>query len=271
MGFKDARKCQGRKRNGDPCPQPALVGRDRCKMHGGKQPRGILNGRYGKMKPGSTRLPGQTSKYIPTKLAADYRRAQTDPERLSLLHEISTWSAREQELLKRLSPHDAGTAWAQVDVAWGQMEHAKAALDTAQAQKDIPGMRAAYHQFQAALDQGSTGIATARQDYGLWREIKDVHTMLAHLRTQEHKRLLDLQKYWNSEQVAMRFGQILHAIWEACNLTLPKENIRPFLTDFQWRIRSLEAEFVVHKDDPRDVPGATIFPDPIPDPPPPSS
>jgi hypothetical protein len=123
------------------------------------------------------------------------------------------------------------------------MEQAKAALDTAQASKDIPGMRAAYQQFQGALDQGRKGIANARLDYGLWREIKDVHTMLAHLRSQEHKRLMDLQRYWNAEQVAMRFGQLLHALWEASNAMLPKEHIRGFLRDFQWRIRTLDAEF----------------------------
>jgi hypothetical protein len=199
---------------------------------------------YGKVKPHTGKLPGQSSKFIPTKLAADYRKAQQDPERLSLLHEISTWTAREQQLLKRLSPHDAGTSWQQVDTAWQAMESAKAALDTAQASKDIPGMRQAYHAFQGALDQGRQGIATARLDYGLWKEIKDVHTMLMHLRTQEHKRLLDLQRYWNAEQVAMRFGQFLHGLWESCNAILPKEHIRPLLTDFQWRIRSLEAEFI---------------------------
>lgn len=244
MPFSDAHKCTGRKRNGEPCGQPALTGRDRCKLHGGKQGRGILSPRYGKSKTGTATLPGQYSKYIPSKLAADYRKAQNDPERLSLLHEISTWTAREQELLQRLQPHDPGAGWAQVDTAWQAMEQAKAALDTAQASKDIPGMRHAYQQFQGALEQGRKGITTARLDYGLWKEIQAVHTMLMQLRTQEHKRLMDLQRYWNAEQVAARWGQFLHGLWEACNHVLPKEHIRPLLTDFSWRIRSIDAEFL---------------------------
>ena len=244
MPWGHTKKCAGTRRNGEPCGQPAMIGREHCKLHGGKAARGIANPMYGKVKPHTGTLPGQNSKYIPSKLAADYRKAQRDPERLSLLHEISTWTAREQELLKRLQPHDPGQGWAQVDTAWQQMEQAKAALDTAQASKDIPGMRQAYHQFQGALEQGRKGITSARLDYGLWKEIQDVHRMLASLRTQEHKRLMDLQRYWNAEQVAMRFGQFMHAIWESCNHILPKEHIRPLLNDFQWRMRHVEAEFV---------------------------
>jgi hypothetical protein len=191
---------------------------------------------------------------MPVKLAADYRKAQQDPERLGLLHEISAWTAREQQLLKRMPDHDAGACWPALDHAWTQLETAKAALDTAQAQKDIPGMRQAYHQFQSALAQGRTAIAHAREDYGLWEEVKKAHTMLLQLRTQEHKRLMDLQRYWNAEQVAIQFGQFLHALWEASTTILPKEYVRPLLTDFQYRIRSLEAEFVELTPTPDDTP-----------------
>jgi len=213
-------------------------------MHGGKILRGIASPSYGKLKPGSTHLPGQHSKYIPVKLAADYRKAQKDPDRLSLLHEISAWTAREQELLKRLTPHDAGATWETVAHAWEQITQAKADLDTAQQQRDLAGMRTAYTAFSHAIVQGSKGIAQAQLDYGLWREIKACHEMLLHLRTQEHKRLMDLQRYWNSEQVTLRWGQFLHALWEAATAMLPPESIRPFLSDFQWRIRAIEAEFV---------------------------
>lgn len=244
MPFTHTRKCHGHKRDGRPCGQPALQGREYCKLHGGKLPRGPANPQYGKLKPGSRGLPGQYSKYVPSKLAADYRKAQTDPERLSLLHEISTWTAREQQLLKRLTPHDPGTSWTQVASAWSALQSAKADLDTAQAQKDIPGMRSAYARFQHALEQGTAGIEAARQDYGLWEEVRKVHTMLMQLRTQEHKRLLELQRYWNAEQVALKWGQFLHALWEACMHVLPREQVRPLLTDFQDRIKAIDVEFL---------------------------
>jgi len=220
-----------------------MTGRDYCKVHGGKALRGIANTQYGKVKASTSTLPGQYSKYIPTKLAADYRKAQHDPERLSLLHEISTWTAREQELLRRLQPHDAGATWQTVAHAWEQITDAKHALDQAQAHRDLEGMRTAYAAFSSAIAAGTKGIAQAQLDYGLWREIKACHEMLLHLRAQEHKRLLDLQRYWNSEQVTLRWGQFLHALWEAATAKLPPETIRPFLVDFQYRIRSIEAEF----------------------------
>lgn len=243
MAFQHAPVCQGLKRNGQPCSQPAVRGRVKCRVHGGSAGRGIAAQCYGKLKPGSRGLPGAQSKFIPVKLAADYRRAQQDPERLSLLHEISTWAAREQQLLRRFKEHDAGASWGHVANAWDSIEQAKAALDLAQANKDIPGMRVAYGRFQDAIAQGKASITHAKEDYGLWKEIKDVHTMLMHLRNQEHKRLMELQRYWNAEQVAVRWGQFLHALWEAATTMLPKEHIRPLLRDFGYRMRSIDAEF----------------------------
>jgi hypothetical protein len=36
MAFKDAPKCTAHKTNGDPCPQPAMIGQSVCQSHGGK-------------------------------------------------------------------------------------------------------------------------------------------------------------------------------------------------------------------------------------------
>lgn len=239
-----ARVCMRIRKNGEKCKAWVIPGRDFCRIHGGKALRGIAHPGYGHIAPGSGRLPGAGSRFIPLQLAADYRRAKSDPARLSLIHEISLWHAREQQLLKRFdTTHDAGASWADVDIAWRALEDAKAALDTAQAAKDILGMRTAYHRFEETLARGRAAIGKARSEYGLWKDIKDVHMTLLALRTQEHKRLLDLQRYWDAEQVSLRWGQFLHALWEACTLVLPREHIRPLLDDFSSRIRAINAEF----------------------------
>lgn len=243
-----SRPCQGRTRAGSTCRQPAVQGSHYCRVHGGKIPHGMAHQNYGQLGSTSPHLPGHYSKYIPAKLAADYHAARTDPDRLSTLHEISTWTAREQQLLKRVEPHDPGALWPTVAAAWATIQAAKTALDTATGQKDLPGMREAYQRFQQALTHGATAIAKAQEDYGLWQEIGRAHTMLLALRTQEHKRLLELQRYWNSEQIALRWGQFLHALWESCMAMLPKEAVRPLLTDFQRRIKELDQEFLDLKD-----------------------
>lgn len=205
-----------------------MRGRETCRYHGGKNARGIGAARYGKTKLPST-LPGTYSKFIPVKLAADYRKAQSDPERLAMAHEIRVWSAREQELLRRVDPGDPGSAWR-------QLRDAKAALDAAQVTGDVAAMRSAYTKLGEAIERASA-------DYGLWDKVKEAHTFLMQLRAQEHKRLTELQSSWNADQVSARWGQFLHALWECANEMLPKELIRPFLVRFQDKIRMIDVEF----------------------------
>ena len=203
----------------------------RCNRHGGKSPVGIAHPRYGAVK---YSLPGEYSKHLPARRRPQYDAARTDPERTALLHEIGLLATRQGELTQRLDPGDLAALWLTQRQLWQQFR----------AQHDADQMRQTLGQLEALCEQGAN-------DMHLWREIVDISMKLATLRTQEHKRLHELQTFWGPEQVAARWGQFLHALWETCNEQLKGEFsgdlrtlIRPLLVHFQDKIRGIDVEFM---------------------------
>lgn len=87
-------KCGAKTRNGTPCQKPPLIGRKRCKLHGGATPRGVDSPHY---------LHGKYSRYLPHDLRRIYRDTITNPDVTSLRHEIGLLRAltsRRVELLQ---------------------------------------------------------------------------------------------------------------------------------------------------------------------------
>jgi len=90
-------KCKGKsRRDGHPCKNLAVTGREYCRMHGGKIPVGIANPAY---------RHGNQSKY-PAGLPARYRDtflASLEDQNYLMLHsDIALTRAREEELLGQL-------------------------------------------------------------------------------------------------------------------------------------------------------------------------
>lgn len=235
--------CGAKLRLSDParyCIQPPMRSKRRCRHHGGMSRSGIASGTYGS---GSLVAPGGRSKFIPERLASDYARAKNDPERLSLLHDISALAAREQELLRRIDPGDPGSAWGQVTDALAALDASHAAFQAARGSGSVPGMQRALESFSASLSAGRAAATKATTDYGLWQEWMHAVELLAKLRAQEHKRLLELQQVWSSDQVLLFWGQVQQELWVTCSTLLPKEQIRPFLERFKEGLRGIEASF----------------------------
>lgn len=85
--------CGAKTRTGSPCKNAPVTGSKRCRMHGGKTPRGVAlpqtkHGRY--------------SKDMPTRLLARYEEAVTDPELLNLSAEIALTDAMTRDVMESL-------------------------------------------------------------------------------------------------------------------------------------------------------------------------
>ena len=86
-------QCGAKTRSGAPCKNAPVTGANRCRMHGGKTPRGVAlpqtrHGRY--------------SKDLPTRLLARYEEAVTDPELLNLSSEIALVDSMTRDVLESL-------------------------------------------------------------------------------------------------------------------------------------------------------------------------
>lgn len=87
--------CGAKTRSGSPCKSHAVLGRTRCRMHGGAVPRGAalpqtIHGRY--------------SKSLPTRLRERFDASERDPELLNLRQEIALIDSRTGQLLELDDP-----------------------------------------------------------------------------------------------------------------------------------------------------------------------
>jgi hypothetical protein len=96
------------KRTKERCRHHATPGREVCRHHGG---RSLLG-------PASPSLrTGQFSKFLPSRMAADFERAVHDPALVTLRKEIATVDARIIDILKRVDTGEAGAIWVQAQDA----------------------------------------------------------------------------------------------------------------------------------------------------------
>lgn len=93
----------------------------RCRMHGGKTPRG-------KALPQTTH--GRYSRDLPTRLGARYLEAQADPDLLNLTHEIALTDTFIADALSGLESGESGALWADLQVQWTAYQEARAAGDS---------------------------------------------------------------------------------------------------------------------------------------------
>ena len=87
------RICGAKTRSGHPCQNPPVKGRERCRMHGGTQVRGLAR---------HNTVTGRYSKHLPTRLAERYEAALSDPDLLALRDEIALTDADIARLLAQV-------------------------------------------------------------------------------------------------------------------------------------------------------------------------
>ena len=98
----DRALCGAKTRDGDPCRAWPLKGHTRCRMHGGRSLRGPAHPAF---------RSGRYSKVLPSRLLAQYRAAEKDPELTSLRGELALVDARLADLLTRVDSGESGAIW----------------------------------------------------------------------------------------------------------------------------------------------------------------
>src|SRR3954471_18287255 len=80
MSVVDAARCKAKTRVGGECAQPRMLPAGRCRLHGGRTPRGLANA--------NTRS-GRYSRDLPTRVLLRYESALADPQLLSVRDDIA--------------------------------------------------------------------------------------------------------------------------------------------------------------------------------------
>jgi hypothetical protein len=130
------------KRTGERCQRPVMRGRTVCYHHGGATPRGAAL-------PQTTH--GRYSKDLPTRLAAAFDAALSDPSILELNPEIALVGMLSGDLARRLDTRESGAAWR-------ALRDAKRAYLQARRQGDGEAMK---HHLEAILDGVDRGVGEA--------------------------------------------------------------------------------------------------------------
>ncbi|MCC6458789.1 MAG: hypothetical protein IT328_27845 [Caldilineaceae bacterium] len=170
-------QCTAKNRRGEQCRHAAINGTSKCRFHGGASLAGIASPSF---------KTGRYSKHLPTRLAARYGEALSDPQLLELRDEIALIGTRQSELLGHL---DSGLSLQR----WQDAQAAHAAMVAAIRSKDSAAMQVAITDLGAALDAGAG-------DYAVWREVVELTEQRRKLVESEHKRLVAMQQMITTEQ-----------------------------------------------------------------------
>jgi hypothetical protein len=163
------------KQNGGACQNAPVIGRTRCRMHGGKSLVGSACPHY---------RTGRYSAYVPERLRERYQQAETDQELLSLRGEVALVDARLADLLSRVDTGESGALWAELRRAYRAFTKARQAGDDQ----------------TTALARVEHLIERAGQDHQAWAEIGTLIEQRRKLAESESKRMATLQQMLTTEQ-----------------------------------------------------------------------
>lgn len=128
------------KRTGLQCTQPAITGSTKCRLHGGKTPKGIASPHY---------RTGKYAKDLPKALTSDYDQALNDDRLVDLKDELAIVEALVAERLRLMSGTTSAEKWIEATELWAEIREAARSGD-AQA---IPELSA---QMDKLLETGAS-------------------------------------------------------------------------------------------------------------------
>lgn len=181
--------CGAKTRSGKPCHQSPVSGRERCRMHGGAQPRGLAHHRT---------THGRFSKDLPTRLLADYEAALADTDLIAVREELAILSARELDLMRTIDSGESGETWKRLMTGWRKFEAAQAA-------RDGDEMAAALRMIGETIERGAS-------DRAAWRELCDTIEARRRLAETERRRLVDLRQMITSERALLLITALTNSV-----------------------------------------------------------
>jgi hypothetical protein len=194
--------CGARTRTGGVCKNSPMPN-GRCRMHGGKNPKGIEHHNY---------KHGRYSKSVPTRMAERYEEVLRDPERLVLDHELAVAVARNEELLNTLYSGDGRhfrkkLAEEKNAVLKAQRLAAKAAQRGDQEAETRYNAESSEHleELFRLVDRGAS-------DMERWREWLENSDYIRKISESERKRKVEDQQMASLEEVMAMMGAVLAII-----------------------------------------------------------
>lgn len=183
-----AMQCGAKTRSGEPCKSPAMKN-GRCRMHGGKHPKGIAHYNYKE---------GKYSKALPQRMREAYIDARDDPQLLEQREQIAILDARLLDVLGRVDTGESGALW-------GRLKERRVELLVAQRANDKTGQADAINAILSLIDQGHS-------DYRAWSELQGVLEQRKRIIESERKRLVEMQQMVTSQQAMGLISALLESV-----------------------------------------------------------
>jgi hypothetical protein len=169
------RICGARTRSGRQCQQQPLMGRTRCRLHGGASPAGVASPHF---------RHGKRSRYIknlPQELRAGYKAAREDEDLLSLADELALLTTRAGQLLDKLKEVE--------QPVWGRAQVSLNALTAAVQDGDAEAVQVSLERHRQVVQSGADAATTQART---WAELRQVIQERTRTAAAEWKRMADL-------------------------------------------------------------------------------
>lgn len=171
------------------CRATPVVGKNRCKHHGGASPRGMLANNYKN---------GDYSRDMTEQLAKRFREAQGDSELLSLRNDIALTTAGISEKVASLHSGEAGDLWIDARKNWREL------LAAIKRQDETESTRL-MSEIGRILDSGYHNTLT-------WKDIHRKQDIKRKLVDSERKRLVDMRQMVTIEELMMVVGALVDSL-----------------------------------------------------------
>lgn len=176
--------------SGKICHSPPGANSNRCRLHGGKTPRGIESANY---------KHGRYSNALFAKSIAEaYQQALDDPDYMAMRTDMALTTARINQLLERI---DTGESMQ----AWKAAQKATTNLRDCLADDDAVGANEALTVLEEVILQGIS-------DYYTWEEIRQSQEHKRKMAGSELKLLQAKEQFITAEQAMVLISQIIKII-----------------------------------------------------------
>lgn len=181
--------CGAKTRGGKPCQKPCIIGRTRCRLHGGLTPRGKDCANY---------KHGLYSSVLPKNLRSQFNELVKDPKLTEGRAEFAILQLRLKELVARLDSGENAGAWEKAREQLGKLKEAEE-------RDDEEGRANALASLSAILEGGANRERA-------WSEATDFIENVSKAAERENKRAEREKQTATLEEVRLLVSSITNAV-----------------------------------------------------------